>query len=59
VAGLYEVKDDEYFDINSEFDKAALLEFRLGYSAKGYVDFCRKCSGYFNNTNIVKSAEQI
>ncbi|GHV16113.1 hypothetical protein AGMMS49938_15740 [Fibrobacterales bacterium] len=59
VAGLYQTQTDEYFDFNSEFNKKELMEFRLGYSQKGYVDFCKKCAGYFNNPNVVKAAEQM
>lgn len=58
VAGLYEVKSDEYFDLRGVFKNEELVEFRLGYSKKGYVDFCQQCEGYYNNCNIVKPAEQ-
>lgn len=59
VAEKYKVKDDEYFDFNSEFNKFELVEFRFGYSKKGYVEFCKQCQGYYNNKNIVKCAEQL
>lgn len=59
IAGLYRVKENECFLIDRDFDKKELMEFRLGYSAKGYVDFCRQCDGYCNNSNHVMPAEQM
>lgn len=59
VAGLNEVKPGEYFDLRQPFDKRELMEFRLGYSEKGYTDFCKRCAGYFNNPYSVKPAEQM
>ncbi len=58
VAGKYEVQQDEYIEIAAT-DKREIMEFRLGYSEKGYVDFCKRCAGFFHNPNIVKPAEQI
>ena len=45
--------------IENDFNKKELMEFRLGYSEKGYVDFCRQCDGYFNNPYHVMPAEQM
>lgn len=59
VAGLYQVKENEWFSIENDFNKKELMEFRLGYSEKGYVDFCRQCDGYFNNPYQVTPAEQV
>lgn len=37
-----------------------LMEFRLGYTEKGYVEFCKICSGYMDmNSYRVKAAEQV
>lgn len=58
VAGLYRVRNDEWFSIENKFNKKELMEFRLGYSEKGYVDFCRQCDGYLNNPHRVIPAEQ-
>lgn len=58
VAGLYQVKENEWFSIENDFNKKELMEFRLGYSEKGYVEFCRQCDGYFNNPYQVMPAEQ-
>jgi len=39
--------------------KKELVEFRLGYTEKGYVEFCKKCAGYMElNPYKVKAAEQ-
>ncbi|MDD6380998.1 MAG: radical SAM protein [Lachnospiraceae bacterium] len=57
VADLYTVHDDERLNI-SNASKKEIMEFRLGYSDKGYVDFCRHCAGYYNNNNYVTPAEQ-
>lgn len=59
VAGLYRIKENERFSIKNDFHKKELMEFRLGYSEKGYVDFCRQCDGYFNNPYHVRPAEQM
>lgn len=58
VAGKYEVQQNEYIEIATS-DKREIMEFRLGYSEKGYVNFCKRCAGFFHNPNIVKPAEQI
>ena len=44
-------------DINE--NKVELLEFRLGYSERGYTEFCKRCSGYHNNPYKIKAAEQL
>lgn len=58
VAGICEEDPDEYFDLKKESDKKELLEFRLGYSKKGYTDFCKRCRGFGNNTEYNLPAEQ-
>lgn len=36
-----------------------LVEFRLGFTNKGYVEFCKECAGYMDiNPYKVKAAEQ-
>lgn len=61
-AGLVEEPDSaETYDLsahNKEKMKAA-MEFRLGYSEKGYAEFCKKCAGYLEiNPHKVKPAVQ-
>ena len=58
VAGLYKVQDNEYLCIENAVKKE-IMEFRLGFSEKGYTGFCAKCAGYLNNGNYVTPAEQV
>ncbi|MCT4592699.1 MAG: radical SAM protein [Anaeromicrobium sp.] len=61
-AGLNVDSCNDYYDLTT-FNlkkKKELIEFRLGYTEKGYVDFCKKCSGLSTtiNKNIVVVAKQ-
>ena len=49
---------DEYFDLTSYTPDQAkeLIEFRLGYTKKGYVNFCKKCRGFSDENPLVKKA---
>ena len=62
VAGIAGEQDlEEVFDLNafSEKKKKELIEFRLGYTNKGYTNFCRKCRGFTPyNTEEVEPAVQ-
>lgn len=60
-AGLNFCSFDEYLDLKNLDDnyKKEIVEFRLGYSKKGYTEFCRKCAGYFNNPFYEKPALQM
>lgn len=41
-------------------NKKELVEFRLGYTSKGYTDFCRRCRGFtMENSQAVKPAVQV
>jgi organic radical activating enzyme len=63
-AGLIKGTEDDYYDINnfsnSMQSKKELVEFRLGYTNKGYVEFCKYCNGFpAINPHIAKNgAEQ-
>lgn len=61
VAGISAIQEDETFDLvhYDESQKKELIEFRLRYSKKGYVSFCKKCRG-FGAANAVRipAAEQ-
>lgn len=60
VAGIAKTRPTDYLDFtDGEIDRKALLEFRLGYSDRGYVEFCKRCRGYGNNTIPTKVAEQL
>lgn len=47
-AGIQEDSSNDYFEL-SEYSgekRKELLEFILGYTEKGYVDFCKHCAGF-------------
>ncbi|MCX4267485.1 MAG: radical SAM protein [Lachnospiraceae bacterium] len=62
VAGLIKEPDEaEQYDFTSyrKEDLKKAMEFRLGFSEKGYAEFCKKCAGYLEiNTHKVKPAVQ-
>lgn len=47
VAGINPLQNEEVFDLMSftPAQKKQLVEFRLGYNAKGYTNLCRHCYG--------------
>ena len=60
-AGLTEEEESEYFklELMDDSKKKEFLEFVLGYSKKGYCNFCRSCAGYLSiNRSQVPVAEQ-
>lgn len=62
VAGIAGEQDlEETYDLTSftSNKKKELIEFRLGYTAKGYTNFCKKCRGFTSdNTEKMKPAQQ-
>lgn len=61
-AGIIEDSENDYFNLTymNENRLKELVEFRMGFTTKGYVDMCKNCSGYIAiNKNIVKPAVQI
>lgn len=50
--------DADHIDILSS-SKKEILEYRLGYTEKGYVDMCRHCRGVGPDTKYIKPAVQI
>lgn len=63
VAGIAGVQDvEEVYDLR-EFranKKKELVEFRLGYTVKGYTNFCKKCRGFTPaNAEEVEPAVQV
>jgi hypothetical protein len=60
-AGIISESENDSFDFRTmtEAKKPELLEFLLGYTDKGYVDFCKQCSGWgAHNKNRVPVAVQ-
>lgn len=62
VAGIAGEQDiEEAYDLRNFTDekKKELVEFRLGYTTKGYTEFCKKCRGFTPENNEKKvPAEQ-
>lgn len=57
VAGIAGEQDlEEVYDLrkSTEDNKKELIEFRLGYTEKGYTNFCKKCRGFtiYNSEKI-------
>lgn len=49
----------ESLKMDALLEKKIIMEFRLGYSKNGYVEFCKKCAGYLDiNNNVTVVAEQ-
>ncbi|MCR4834387.1 MAG: radical SAM protein [Butyrivibrio sp.] len=63
VAGIAGDEDvEETYDLANHDDSRnkELVEFRLGYTEKGYSNFCKKCMGFTTyNNRVVKVAEQV
>lgn len=63
VAGIAGEQDlEEVYDLNTfnKDRKKELIEFRLGYTTKGYTNFCKKCRGFTpDNTESVEVAKQV
>ena len=54
-------EEGEYLDLQKldRQDAKIIIEFRSGYTGKGYVGFCRKCGGYMDiNNHHVPAAQQ-
>lgn len=61
VAGINPPQDAEVYDLASftSDKRKELVEFRLGYNAKGYTNLCRHCMGFGPmNPHIVDPAVQ-
>lgn len=57
-AGLAKISDDEFITIQ-DTSKMEILEFRQGYTKKGYVDFCKYCRGIGDCAKLVLPAVQL
>lgn len=46
-ANVFDYQENDYFDLNTYTPdkKRELVEFRLKYNEKGYVEFCKYCNG--------------
>lgn len=63
VAGIAGEQDlEEVYDLNqfTQNKKKELVEFRLGYTNKGYTNFCKRCRGFTpENSDEMEPAKQI
>lgn len=63
VAGIAGEQDmEEVYDLHAftQETKKELIEFRLGYTSKGYTNFCRRCRGFTtDNKAMVEPAAQV
>lgn len=58
-AELVEDSENDRIDLRTISSASELLEFRMGYTEKGYLEMCKHCSGYWAiNKNKVKPAVQ-
>jgi len=59
--GYCQITKDDYFDLDAPtMNKKEFLEFALGFSNKGYVNYCRKCNGTHNvNLNKIPAGLQL
>lgn len=53
-------QNEDTFDLAADGGrKKELVEFRLGYTQRGYTSFCRRCRGFTSqNRRRVAPAEQ-
>lgn len=62
VAGIAGDEDiEEAYDLrsHSKDKQKELIEFRLGYTSKGYTNFCKKCRGFTSENSVeIKPAIQ-
>ncbi len=59
-AGITGDKPEGYIDLEKHLDRKQLMEYGLGYTEKGYLDFCSRCHGYEGlNERIIPSAKQL
>ena len=60
IAGEQDLEETYNLELFSSEKKRELVEFRLGYTEKGYTNFCKKCSGFtkYNKAEMIP-AEQI
>lgn len=61
-AGIVEKNKDDILELDlvKNVDKKEILEFRHGYTCRGYVEFCKKCAGHeMTNKKHIPVAEQL
>lgn len=52
--------EDDYLDLRQNPSKKELLEYRMGFNKRGYVEYCKRCPGHeWANVHDVLPGEQI
>lgn len=60
IAGEQDLEEAYSLREHTQADKKHLVEFRLGYTTKGYTNFCKKCRGFTTtNGNVEIPAVQV
>lgn len=60
IAGEQDLEETYNLVDHKTADNKKLVEFRLGYTEKGYTEFCKRCRGFVkDNTDEVNPAVQI
>jgi glycosyltransferase involved in cell wall biosynthesis/organic radical activating enzyme len=57
-AGFGELTDNDYIEI-TETTKMEILEFRQGYTRKGFLELCKHCRGIVGNAKRITPAIQM
>jgi len=58
-AGIAAPNPDDYLDLSMSHSKRELVEFRQGYTKRGYVEFCKQCAGHeMTNRSHIAVAQQ-
>ncbi len=61
-AKIVEGHENDYFDLEkfNKNNRREFLEFIMGYTERGYTEYCKRCSGYIPiNKNKVPVAKQV
>lgn len=59
IAGLQDIEETYDLTTHDKSKNKELIEFRLGYTNKGYTEFCKKCRGFCSDNNInIEPAKQ-
>lgn len=56
------MRKTDYFDLDdySESRKKEFIEYYMGFSERGYMEYCKMCNGWFNvNTHIIEVGKQV
>jgi hypothetical protein len=58
TAGIASAAQNDFLDLKTA-SQMEILEFRLGYTVRGYVEMCKWCRGVGKNAKLIPPAVQI